>query len=187
MYIELATGRYPVSENDIRAEHPNISFPRVFQGHQGFAWVFPTPKPEFDTITQVCTESAPSHQNGMYFQSCQYQTSTDPKKKPTRRQLQRQRKRLAHCEPANCTQPASAATAQWLSWRKTTRSLRSKAGRSKRPRHLPSPTSPTHPRHYWPRLQLNVALRWMSWPPRCCPRQPFLPVQQGRSSASARR
>ena len=69
MYIELATGRYPVSENDIRAEHPNISFPRVFQGHQGFAWVFPTPKPEFDPITKVCTEVAPSHQNGMYFQS----------------------------------------------------------------------------------------------------------------------
>lgn len=69
MYIELATGRYPVSENDIRAEHPNVSFPTVFQGHQGFAWVFPTPKPEFDPITQSCTESAPSHQNGMYFQS----------------------------------------------------------------------------------------------------------------------
>ena len=58
-YIELETGRYPVSQSQIRAENPNTSYPDSFPVPEGFAIVFPAPAPTCDPITQIAREVAP--------------------------------------------------------------------------------------------------------------------------------
>lgn len=58
-YINTATGEYPVSESDIRASHPNTSFPVPFVTPEGYVFVFPTPQPEFNPVTQRVQETTP--------------------------------------------------------------------------------------------------------------------------------
>ena len=57
-YIHKTTGQYPVSEHDIRADHPNTSFPSPFQAPDDYAWVFPTPQPTYEPITHGVREIA---------------------------------------------------------------------------------------------------------------------------------
>lgn len=59
MYINTSTNQYPVSESEIRAAHPNTSFPVPFAPPDGYAWVFPTPRPEINSLTQAVRELAP--------------------------------------------------------------------------------------------------------------------------------
>lgn len=68
-YIELATGRYPVSEAQIKLEHPDIIFPRPFVAPDGFALVFqaPAPVPQNASI-QYTVEITPKLVNGHYEQ-----------------------------------------------------------------------------------------------------------------------
>ena len=68
-YIELETGRYPVSQSQIRAENPNTSYPASFPVPEGFALVFPSPTPTYDPITQYVREIAPELTNGKYYQA----------------------------------------------------------------------------------------------------------------------
>lgn len=59
MYINTDTNQYPVSESEIRAAHPNTSFPAPFTPPDGYAWVFPAPPPAFDPITHAARQVAP--------------------------------------------------------------------------------------------------------------------------------
>lgn len=67
-YIEEATGRYPVSESQIKAENRQVSFPKLFRPPEGFELVFPAPAPTYDPITQYAREIAPKLINGHYEQ-----------------------------------------------------------------------------------------------------------------------
>lgn len=67
-YIETATGRYPVSESQIKAENRQVSFPKLFRPPEGFELVFPAPAPTYDPITQYAREIAPKLINGHYEQ-----------------------------------------------------------------------------------------------------------------------
>lgn len=59
MYINIKTNQYPVSESDIRAAFPNVSFPVPFRPVEGYEWVFPTPKPAFNPVIQSAREIDP--------------------------------------------------------------------------------------------------------------------------------
>lgn len=59
-YIQKSTGQYPLSERDIRAAHPNTSFPSPFKAPDDYAWVFPTPQPSYNPITHGVREIAPA-------------------------------------------------------------------------------------------------------------------------------
>lgn len=59
MYINTDTNQYPVSESEIRAAHPNTSFPQPFTPPDGYAWVFPAPQPTFDAVIRIVREVAP--------------------------------------------------------------------------------------------------------------------------------
>lgn len=58
-YIHKPTGKYPVSEQEIRAAYPDVSFPTPFRAPEGFAVVFPVPQPAHDTWTHGVREVAP--------------------------------------------------------------------------------------------------------------------------------
>lgn len=59
-YINTQTMQYPVSEQDIRNEFPNTSFPFPFQPPEGYAPVLESPYPEFEPITQGYREVTPT-------------------------------------------------------------------------------------------------------------------------------
>lgn len=59
MYLNTDTSAYPISEQEIRAAHPNTSFPQPFTPPEGYAWVFPAPQPTYDPITHSVREIAP--------------------------------------------------------------------------------------------------------------------------------
>jgi len=69
-YLHLATGRYPVSQSQIRAENPNTSYPASFPVPEGYALVFDGPVPEYNPITQYVREVVPPPRrtNGTYYQ-----------------------------------------------------------------------------------------------------------------------
>jgi len=73
-YINTATGEYPLSANDVRAEFPNTSFPGDAAGFEvaiarsGYLPVQPVPAPEVD-YTQNVTEGGPEPVDGMWRQS----------------------------------------------------------------------------------------------------------------------
>lgn len=58
-YIRLSDMAYPVSEREIRAMHPDVSFPTPFMAPEEFAVVFPVPQPAHDTWTHGVREVAP--------------------------------------------------------------------------------------------------------------------------------
>ena len=58
MYINTQTLQR-TSESDIRAAFPNTSFPVPFVAPEGYAWVFSSPPPEFNPVTQRAQETAP--------------------------------------------------------------------------------------------------------------------------------
>ena len=67
-YIHLPTKRYPVTELDIRAECPRTSFATPFSAPDGYEWVFPSPMPAYDALTQVLREVAPVKAGNKYEQ-----------------------------------------------------------------------------------------------------------------------
>jgi len=60
MYIKLSNSQYPISENQIKEAFPDVSFKQPFTPPVDYAWVFPTPKPEYDTIIQRVIEITPT-------------------------------------------------------------------------------------------------------------------------------
>jgi hypothetical protein len=73
-YINTATGAYPLSANDVRADFLNTSFPDDAAGFEvaiarsGYLPVQPVPAPEVD-YTQNVTEGGPEPVDGMWRQS----------------------------------------------------------------------------------------------------------------------
>lgn len=59
-YINTETMQYPVSEQDIRNEYPNTSFPVPFVAPEQFAPVLNSPTPTYDPITQGYREVTPT-------------------------------------------------------------------------------------------------------------------------------
>lgn len=59
-YINIETQAYPVSEQEIRAQFPNTSFPTPFNPPEGFAPVLESPIPTYDAITQGYREVTPA-------------------------------------------------------------------------------------------------------------------------------
>jgi hypothetical protein len=59
MYINTTTQQYPVSESEIRAAFPKVSFAAPFSPPDSYAWVFPAPQPAFDAVTHGVREIAP--------------------------------------------------------------------------------------------------------------------------------
>ena len=58
-YINTITNEYPITEKDIRNLYPNTSFPTVFSPPEDYAYVFPTPIPNYDAVTQYYREIEP--------------------------------------------------------------------------------------------------------------------------------
>jgi hypothetical protein len=48
-----------VSEQEIRALHPNTSFPALFVPPSGYVWVFPVPTPTHNEVTQTVQAITP--------------------------------------------------------------------------------------------------------------------------------
>lgn len=68
-YIDTQTAAYPVSESEIRAAFPNTSFPTPFVPPDRYKFVFQTPRPSFDAVTETARETAPAlTQLGTYEQ-----------------------------------------------------------------------------------------------------------------------
>ena len=68
-YINTITLQYPVSEQDIRNEYPNTSFPTPFVPPEDYAPVLLSPQPTFNQITQTVQEQAPEEEvSGQWFQ-----------------------------------------------------------------------------------------------------------------------
>jgi hypothetical protein len=68
MWIDTSTNAYPLSENDIRALLPSTSFAQPFNPPEPYVWVFPTPQPAHDVVTQAVREIAPELVEGNYEQ-----------------------------------------------------------------------------------------------------------------------
>ena len=58
-YINTTTNEYPISEQDIRNLFFNTSFPTVFSPPEDYAYVFPTPIPDYNPITQYYIGKSP--------------------------------------------------------------------------------------------------------------------------------
>jgi hypothetical protein len=63
MYINTTTGTYPVSEQQIRAENNNVSYPSPFIPPPEYNYVFPAPKPNYNSNTQTVKEVQPELTN----------------------------------------------------------------------------------------------------------------------------
>ena len=59
MYIQTFTLQYPVSQQQIQANYPNTSFPTPFVPPAEYSYVFPTPVPSYDVITEGYRELPP--------------------------------------------------------------------------------------------------------------------------------
>lgn len=61
-YINTDTLEYPLTEQQVIAQAfpPNTTPARPFVAPEPFAWVFPTPQPEFDPITQGVRTTEPT-------------------------------------------------------------------------------------------------------------------------------
>lgn len=58
MYINTTT-QTQHSEQDIRALHPNVSFPHPFVPPDEYAYVFPAPQPAYNALTERIQAAAP--------------------------------------------------------------------------------------------------------------------------------
>ena len=58
-YIDTISGEYPISENDIKSSHPNVSFPTIFTPPDRYKFVFPTPIPNYNPAFQRLIEKTP--------------------------------------------------------------------------------------------------------------------------------
>ena len=58
-YIHKTTKQYPISEQEIRAANPNVSYTNPFVPPENYIWVFPTARPEYDPISQMVLERHP--------------------------------------------------------------------------------------------------------------------------------
>lgn len=58
-YIRTTDNFYPCTENSIKAENPNTSFPVPFSPPSGYSLVFFSPQPQYNPVTEVVVEVEP--------------------------------------------------------------------------------------------------------------------------------
>lgn len=58
-YIRTTDNFYPCTENSIRVENPNTSFPVPFSPPPFYSVVFPSPQPQYNPVTEVVLEIEP--------------------------------------------------------------------------------------------------------------------------------
>ncbi|WP_053845525.1 DUF4376 domain-containing protein [Paracidovorax avenae] len=68
-YINTETGEYPVSEEQIRAAHPQVCFPVPFAPWDGYVAVMPVAPPEHNPATHRVEEAAPVQAGGAWVQT----------------------------------------------------------------------------------------------------------------------
>lgn len=59
MYINTKTKQYPISEQDIRNQNKNTSFPIPFVPPEPYSLVFEQPKPAYDPLTEYVIPGIP--------------------------------------------------------------------------------------------------------------------------------
>ena len=69
MYLDTITGAYPLTEDQVKAAFPNISFPTPLVALAPFVGVAPTAPPQFDPLTQRAVEAAPVPSENGYAQA----------------------------------------------------------------------------------------------------------------------
>lgn len=67
-YINTVTMEFPLSEQQIRAAFPQVSFPSEFTPPDGYAVFHQTNAPAYDPVTQGYREIAPAQINGEWTQ-----------------------------------------------------------------------------------------------------------------------
>lgn len=72
-YINTTTLEYPIGEDQIKQENPNVSFPIPFAPAGRYAEVQPTPKPQHNAVTHCLVEIAPANINGTWVQQWEVQ------------------------------------------------------------------------------------------------------------------
>lgn len=69
-YLNTITGQYPVSEQDIRQQNPNTSYANPFAPDETFVNVFPSPQPQYNSLSQILVEGQPQKSvDGWYEQT----------------------------------------------------------------------------------------------------------------------
>lgn len=58
-YINTSTLQYPITEQEILALYPNVSFPVPFVAPEPFVQVFPAPQPTYDPVRKFIREVTP--------------------------------------------------------------------------------------------------------------------------------
>lgn len=136
-YINTTTGHYPLSAADVRAAHPNISFPAEVAGFESaivemsYAVVQQVPQPAV-TYTQNVTEGAPQKSKNGYTQtwvvsdaSAEEVAQRTADKSTNVRQERNQR--LADCDWTQLPD-APVDAAAWATYRQNLRDVTSQAG-----------------------------------------------------------
>lgn len=136
-YINTITGQYSLSAADVRAAHPNTSFPADAAGFEaaivdlGYAVVQPTPEPVI-TYTQNLAEGAPAESDGAYQQTWVISDATpqevaqriDNQSASVR---QERNQRLADCDWTQLPDaPVDAAV--WVTYRQALRDVTGQPG-----------------------------------------------------------
>lgn len=136
-YINTTTGQYPLSAADVRAAHPNTSFPSEVAGFEaalidmGYAVVQATPEPAI-TYTQNLAEGAPKKGKTGYTQTWiisdasaeQITERTDAEAASIR---QERNQRLADCDWTQLPDAPVDASA-WAAYRQDLRDVTSQPG-----------------------------------------------------------
>lgn len=69
MYINTQTNEYPITEDQIRQQNPEVLFSVPFVPPEGYAVVFRTPQPAVDQMIQGVSETAPVQTDGKWVQA----------------------------------------------------------------------------------------------------------------------
>lgn len=136
-YINTTTGQYPLSAADIRAAHPNTSFPAEVAGFEaaltgmGYAVVQPTPEPVI-TYTQNVAEGAPKKSKSGYSQTWVISDATaeEVAQRTTDESTsirQERNQRLANCDWTQLPD-APVDAAAWAAYRQDLRDVTSQPG-----------------------------------------------------------
>lgn len=136
-YIQVATGRYPLTLQHLKDENPDVSFPVSFTEAAGYARVETTPRPDFDPVTQKCREGQPAQNAEGVWQQTWVVVNLSAEQAESNRQARdlkaasavraERNRRLAACD---WTQVADAPVdkAVWATYRQALRDITAQPG-----------------------------------------------------------
>ena len=136
-YIQVATGRYPLTLQHLKDENPDVSFPVSFTEAAGSARVEPAPRPDYDPVTHKCREGQPIINAAGAWQQSWVVVKLSAEQAESNRQALRikaesavraeRNRRLAACD---WTQVADAPANKeaWATYRQALRDVTSQSG-----------------------------------------------------------